>query len=213
MSSSIRPLLDKIERPIAKFLKDQGFEKRGRTFNREAEKGIIQVVNLQSGSYPIGNYVVPGIRESFYCRFAVNLGVGIEELWNASYPNSPIGSIWQDYNCTIRTRLGVLLHAMDHWWTISEEVTTTSNEIIDGLTTTAFPWFSLFDSRENIDINYTSAMAPAADLHKAVIAFFQDRNKGSELLQTYYDLPHPGHAAHKEYVYKLAESLGVKLKA
>ena len=163
--SSIKPLFDKIEKPIAIYLKGQGFVKKGRTFNRETEKGIIQVVNLQSGSYPIGDYVIPGIRESYYGKFTVNLGIGIDEVWRAGYPKNPIGPVWHEYHCTIRTRLGILLYSNDHWW----------------------------------------------NLDKALIIFFQDRDKGIHLLQKYYDQRHWNNPSHKEYVYELTESIGVKL--
>ena len=79
--NSIRPLLNAIEKPIAIFLKEQGFRKKGRTFNRETKKGIIQVINFQSGTFPIGNYEIPGFRESLYGKFTVNLGVAIVEIW------------------------------------------------------------------------------------------------------------------------------------
>src|SRR5258706_8566516 len=185
--SSIRPLLDKIEKPVAVYLKDQGFVKKGRTFNRETEKGIIQVVNLQSGSFPIGDYIIPGIRESNYGRFTVNLGIGVEEVWRVGYPYTPIGPVCHEYHCTIRTRLGDLLYSNDHWWDITNEAIETSLEIIDGLDGKALPWFKLFENRKKICKNFTSKMALRANLDKALIIFFQDKDRGIQLLQKYYD--------------------------
>ena len=213
--SSIRPLLDKIEKPIANYLKDQGFVKKGRTFNRETEKGIIQVVNLQSGSFPIGDYVIPGIRESYYGKFTVNLGIAIEEVWKLEHPYKQIeqGNLfWQESECTIRTRLGHLIYSEDHWWEIASEVLKISGEIIDGLNSKALSWFKLFESRKKICKNFTSKMALRANLDKALIIYFQDRVKGVQLLQKYYDQRYWNNLGHKDYVYKLTESMGVKLK-
>ena len=82
--------LNEIEKSVYSFLKPQGFKKKGRTFNRQTEKGLYQVINFQSGQFPIGgNYVIPGIHESFYGTFTINLGVCIEEIYNLAYPGKP----------------------------------------------------------------------------------------------------------------------------
>jgi hypothetical protein len=57
------------------------------------------------GQYPIGeNYVIPGIRESFYGRFTVNLGVLLPCVYEVENQKS-VPSFPQDYNCSIRERL------------------------------------------------------------------------------------------------------------
>ena len=209
--NSIRPLLNAIEKPIAIFLKEQGFRKKGRTFNRETEKGIIQVIHLQSGTFPIGNYEIPGFRESLYGKFTVNLGVAIDEIWRVSYPKFVKKDIWKEYDCTIRTRLSELLYGRDKWWEITNESQTTAQEITDGLSSKALPWFKRFESREKIVKNYTTKMALRADLDKALIVFFQDRLKGIEMMKEYCTARTPLNPGHKNYVYKLAASLGVNL--
>ena len=209
--SSIRPLLNAIEKPIAIFLKGQGFRKKGRSFNREAEKGIIQVVNLQSGTFPIGKYEIAGFRESFYGKFTVNLGVAIDEIWRVSYSKLVIKGIWQEYDCTIRTRLSELLYGRDQWWKITNDTEAVAHEITLGLSDKALPWFNQFDCREKILKNYTTEMAQRADLDKALIVFFQDRPKGIKMLQEYCTGQMHLNTGHQHYVYELAESLGVKL--
>jgi hypothetical protein len=70
--------LDDIQKALTAFLKPLGFKKKGRSYNRHVSDGLVQVVNLQMGQFPIGDYVIPGLRESHYGRFTVNLGVALE---------------------------------------------------------------------------------------------------------------------------------------
>src|ERR1700722_3483316 len=103
--------LNTIQTAIFQYLKPLGFRKKGRTFNRETEKGIVQVINLQSGQHPIGeHYIIPGIRESFYGRFTVNMGVLIEEVHNLNFPSKPF---YNEYHCQIRKRLPELSQGQD----------------------------------------------------------------------------------------------------
>src|SRR5574341_1083284 len=67
--------IEEVQKPVTEFLRATGFKKSGRTYNRVVDDGLIHVINFQMGQYPIGNYVIPGIRESGYGKFVVNLGV------------------------------------------------------------------------------------------------------------------------------------------
>ncbi|HMU11556.1 MAG TPA: DUF4304 domain-containing protein, partial [Ferruginibacter sp.] len=97
--------LDEVEKKVFATFKPIGFKKKGRTFNRETEKGIFQVINFQSGQYPIGqNYEVPGLRENLYGKFTVNLGVCVDSLFKFQYP-SENKTFYKEYECQIRTRL------------------------------------------------------------------------------------------------------------
>ncbi|HEX8313789.1 MAG TPA: DUF4304 domain-containing protein, partial [Flavisolibacter sp.] len=127
-SKSIKPALDRIERPVAKYLKGQGFEKKGRTYNRIVEQDLVQVINFQSGTFPIGQYEIPGIRESKYGTFTINFGVAIPEVYHVTSPKFPIPLFWKEYQCQIRERLGVLLYKKDHWWTITDDSENISKE-------------------------------------------------------------------------------------
>jgi hypothetical protein len=66
--------LDDIQKALTGFLKPVGFKKKGRTYNRQVGDSLVQVVNLQMGQFPIGDYAIPGLRESHHGRFTVNLG-------------------------------------------------------------------------------------------------------------------------------------------
>src|SRR4051794_47026 len=68
--------VDIVQTQVAAFLKPLGFRKKGRTHNRTTAAGLIHALDFQMGAYPIGaQYVISGIRENYYGRFTVNLGV------------------------------------------------------------------------------------------------------------------------------------------
>lgn len=73
-------------------LKEQGFRKRGNTFNRTTEPdGIIHVINFQMGAYkPPGTVEIPGLRPNLYGRFTVNLGIWLPGIAETGFdPPSP----------------------------------------------------------------------------------------------------------------------------
>lgn len=96
--------LDAIQQTASKRLKRLGFRKGGRSFNRLLDRGIVQVITFQMGEFPIGNYVIPGIRESLYGSFAVNLGVLLPCVYHADY-RFPLPKTIRDGHCSIRDRL------------------------------------------------------------------------------------------------------------
>ena len=128
--------LNEIQKEVFQYLKTLGFKKKGRTFNRQSENGVWQVINFQSGQFPVGdNYVIPGVRESFYGKFTVNLGVIVKEL---ALDKEKV--FFQEYDCQIRTRLCQLTKGEDVWWAITEDNANISNEIIKGLSQCHLFW-------------------------------------------------------------------------
>jgi len=206
--------LDSIQKEIFFFLKPLGFKKKGRTFNRQAEKGIFQVINIQSGKYEFGDkYVIPRLRENYYEKFTINLGVLIKEISELDSYYKP-KDIYQDYDCQIRTRLTHLTMKQDFWWTILDDnLQIISREIIEGLKSHGIQWFDTFENRDKICRNWgiVEDSSLRAKLDVALIVFYKDREKGSELIQNYYDNIH-NHNGHKKYVKELADKLDVELK-
>lgn len=206
--------LDSIQKDVHQYLKPLGFKKRGRTFNRETETGLFQVINFQSGQYPIGeNYEIPGIRESFYGKFTVNFGVCVEELYLIEFPKKS-QPFYQEYDCQIRERLETILNKTDSWWQIDSDSAKVSNMIIDGLKAKGFDWFDLFDSREKIIQNwgdYADANSPRAKLDIALIVQQTDKEKGAKLIQEYYDSVENDRKSHKEYVIDLAKRFDIEI--
>ena len=112
--------LDAIQMRLAPELKARGFRVRGRTFNRQSTDGLIQVVNIQMGSFdPPGTTYRLGLRENLYGRFTVNLGVYVPEV--ATIHGGGAAKDWvREYNCCIRARLGELgAEEADLWWSIA----------------------------------------------------------------------------------------------
>lgn len=206
--------LDSIQKAVHQYLKPLGFKKRGRTFNRETETGLFQVINIQSGQYPIGeNYEIPGIRESFYGKFTINFGVCVEELYLIEFPKKS-QPFYQDYDCQIRDRLETILYKTDSWWQIDSDSTRISNMIIDGLKAKGFEWFNLFDTREKIIQNwgdYADANSPRAKLDVALIVLQTDKIKGTKLIQEYFDSIENDRKPHKKYVIDLAKRFDIDI--
>jgi hypothetical protein len=142
--------LDEIQKPIAAALKQKGFRKAGRTFNRLSVGGLTHVVNFQMGQYPIGEYVIPGIREDFYGKFAINLGIvlpcirRIERRWEAK-------KVYQEYDCEIRQRLGSLAkNGHDVWWIIKPPLAAVASEVQNLLFEFGMPFLDHFSSYEDV---------------------------------------------------------------
>lgn len=208
----IKKYLDSIQADVFSFLKPLGFRKKGRTFNRQTEDGIFQVINLQSGRYEFGDkYVIPGLRENYYGKFTVNLGVLVKELYELDVHNKPT-DFYHEYNCQIRERLPHLTMSQDFWWTISSNTKQTATEIIEGLSNKGLNWLDTFDNREKICRTWGTDVTHArrAKLDVALIVLQTDKEKGKQLIQDYYDTIDL--KGHKEYVFELSKGLGVQLK-
>jgi hypothetical protein len=107
--------LDEIQKALTGFLKPLGFKKKGRTYNRQVGDGLVQAVNLQMGQYPIGDYVIPGLRESHYGRFTVNLGVALPAV-RALESGREFPVFVQEYEFDTRQRLTRLAFNEDAWF-------------------------------------------------------------------------------------------------
>ncbi len=132
-------------------MKSTGFRKRGRSFNRIVYDNIVHVLNFQAGQYPIGdNYVIPGLRESMYGNFAVNLGVYVPAV-AALEQIAPAPAFFQDYDCHIRERLGTLItEGNDIWWSATDSIQDTADRFPSLFDRYAIPFFSRFLTRDCI---------------------------------------------------------------
>ena len=205
--------LDNIQRDIYLFLKPLGFKKKGRTFNRQTEDGIYQIINIQSGRYEFGDkYVIPGFRENYYGKFTINLGVMVKEIYELESHNKP-KDIYQEYDCQIRERLPHLTIKQDHWWTISDDNNKTAKEVIEGLSSHGLNWLDNFVNRDNIcrNLGNLEGVSRRAKLDVALIEIHRDKAKAEKLFQDYYDNIEIK-IGHKEYVKRLANQVGVMLE-
>jgi hypothetical protein len=142
--------LDQIQLAMTGLLKPLGFKKSGRTYNRLAEDGLVHVVGFQMGEYPIGQYVIPGIRESFYGRFTVNLGVMLPAVRDMEYTSTSKTFI-QEYHCEIRSRLGALgFEGEDVWWDLDYRIAETGAKIVDAVRQTGIPFLDRFPDYRSV---------------------------------------------------------------
>jgi hypothetical protein len=210
-SADYKTVLDILQKEVFQFLKPIGFKKQGRTFNRTVDTGINQVINFQSGQFPLGDsYEIPGLRENLYGKFTINLGVCVSELYDILV-SGKTKTFFQEYDCQIRTRLPVLLYGKDQWWNLNDNINETSNEMITGLKTKGFAWLELFENREKICQNLTiqsEEYAPASKLKIALIILQTDKIKGARLLKEYYESL--DNKSHKDYVVNLAHRLNLE---
>lgn len=148
--SNVAATLDEIQKPINDALKARGFKKSGRTLNRVMPSGLVHVVNFQMGQFPIGEYVIPGIRESFYGKFAVNLGVVLPCVRRIEHNWEP-KKIYQEYDCEIRERLGSLAdEGRDFWWTIEPNFDGVADDVFRKLHDLGLPFLEKFNSYEDV---------------------------------------------------------------
>jgi Domain of unknown function (DUF4304) len=194
--------LDNIQNEIFQFLKPLGFKKKGRTFNRQTEDGIYQIINIQSGL----------VYSTLYGSFTINLGIMVKEIYELESYHKP-KDFYLEYECNIRKRLSNLINKNDLWWSISENIENTAKEIIEGIRVKGIEWLSALETREEIInnwVNMADSNSPRAKLDVAIIALTLDREKGSKLIKDYYHKI-KSKSPHKDYVKELAEKLGVKL--
>jgi len=218
-TSNYKKILDEIQKIIHADLKRKGFKKRGRTHNREVENGIIQVINFQMDKYPIGpNYEIPRLRESFWGKFTVNLGVYVEELFTA-FHNEEKKSFVQDYDCEIRTRLSHLTTQRDKWYLLDKAFPKIAEKILNGLFQEGQIWFDRFDKRDKIVSEFKNKkqveFSPREKLNGAIIQLQIDRTDGEQIFRDYYnslDYSIPRIKGHKEYISELGKKLKIDLK-
>ena len=142
--------LDIIQGVVGAYLKTLGFRKRGRTFNRLGEDRIVQVVNFWMGPYPIGKYVVPGLRENLYGTFSVNLGITLPCV-RRDADCRPEREFYQEYECHVRWRLPTAgRKAPEGWWPIEPPYQRLGSEIAMLLEKDGMPFIDQFTSYDKV---------------------------------------------------------------
>ena len=101
---------------VAPLLRAANFRKRRHCFNREAEDGIVHVLNFQMGAFqPPGTPDVPYWRRNLYGRFTINLGVYSPEMALDEQSSSWVN----ESDCQLRKRAGDFApDRHDIWWSL-----------------------------------------------------------------------------------------------
>lgn len=143
--------LDSIQNNISPLFKKEGFKKKGRTYNKQVEDGLVHVINFQMGEFPLGDsYVVPGLRENLYGKFAINLGVFIPNIAELEY-RYPTKSFVREYCCTIRKRLTEHSdNEKDQWFDITPDTTDISTRLMRLFELRGVPFLDQFSSLSDV---------------------------------------------------------------
>lgn len=210
--SAHRASMDRVQRALAPCLIDAGFKARGRTFNRRTSDGLVQVLRLWMGPFdPPGTEEVPGLRESLYGRFMVELGVYVPEV-DAFY-NGGTPAFVQDYHCCIRSRLARRGKTeKERWWPLTGEEFVV-NEVRERIRKDGLRFLERFRSRDSILREWPKhgvGMEEAARPSRIVAAFIRagrgEKAIARRLLEEQARSEIPGHA---EHVQELATHLGL----
>lgn len=205
--------LDEIQGSVSSILKPLAFRKRGRTYNRKTAE-LIHVINFQMGNYPVGDYVIPGIRESCYGQLAINLGVLIPCVYTVERQQS-VPAFCQDFNCTIRERVGTLSYGKDQWFDLTDDIKSLSAEVVRSINDVALPFLDQFtDFRSVLRFYYSRGVLPFQNHGRAtlVAAIIEDqvnnRETAEKLFSQAVTTNHKGFSSH---VFEIAKRLGYSI--
>jgi hypothetical protein len=130
-----------IEKIVYQGLKEYGFKKHGRTLHRFVSEDISQVINFQSGKPADG---MAGI-------FCVNLGIRVPECFEMEFNSSkPLKKYYHEYECNIRSRLGVVTSGKDIWYDLNKTPEKIGNIVLKQIKNDVIPVFDILCSREAI---------------------------------------------------------------
>jgi len=205
--------MDGLQAQLDPWLRESGFRKHGRTYNRETLEGLAHVISFQMGSFdPPGTTYIPGLRENLYGRFAVNIGIYVPEVAQHHGGGKP-KKVIHEYNCCIRSRLGHSDKIV--WWTVSRSEAL-AHEICRLLETEALPLFRQFERRDQILAEFGN-QADNTDLIAvprivcALILFEQGKREEAQRLLTLQARDHTRNPGHPAYVVGLARKLGIDI--
>ena len=132
---------DIIEKIVYVYLKPLGFRKYGRTLHRFVEGNISQVVHLQNGCPQKGVYGV----------LWVNLGIRVPESVERKFSIcEPVKKYYQEYECNIRTTLGMYVDGKDTRYNLKKNPNKIGNDIVARLEKYVMPVFDTLNSRDAI---------------------------------------------------------------
>jgi hypothetical protein len=180
VKSELAKKVDQIQSQVHGLLKGLGYRKKGRTFNRILDSGLVHVVNFQMGQS----------FQALYGCFAVNLGVFIPEV-HTTITGQDTPKFIQEYDCEIRQRLGCLLtpSGEDVWWDLTLDTEELSAAVLDSLTEHGLPYLGRFLSRDNIIQEWKAhdqniGLPPRAGLSIAIVLASQGQvDQAKHLLQ------------------------------
>ena len=133
--------VDMIEKIVHEYLKPLGFRKHGRTLHRYVDGDISQVVHFQNGCH------AKGIHNILW----VNLGIRVPECVERSFVTAePLKKYYHEYECNIRTTLGVLVDGKETSYDLKKDPAKIANDIVKRIKKYVLPVFDTLNSRDAI---------------------------------------------------------------
>jgi hypothetical protein len=201
VTSEYSKQLDTIQKLLEEPLKACGYRKRGRTYNRTCEPGLVHVVNFQSGIYT----------SSLYGEFTINFGIFVAEIYEAGKTvHAP--TFVQEYACAFRARIGEFGDPPGGgWWPVSSSPESVAEEVRDFLGL-GLAWLDRFITRSAV---LAAALAEPgvfkerrAALDGALMLVWRgDTRRALEIIDRYAEAARESHRPHYDYVRDLAERI------
>ncbi len=135
-SAAIRGV-DEVQAAVTPMMKAAGFRKRGRSYNRPADDGLIHVVSFRSRL------------RSLCGTLHVEYGVFIPEVYNFEN-NNPPPKFLQDYHCEIRQGLHIVISDDINGWSAVKDVGETARAFPTFFDVHVFPFFDRFFTRQAV---------------------------------------------------------------
>ena len=212
---------DAAQARLAAPMKSMGFRRQGRTYNRTASDGVIQVVNLQMWPAPLG--APDPVKERIlgpdrYGMLAVNLGIYVPEI--ARFHGYSEGRSVHDTKCAIRVRLETLL-GFDHFaWRLDRPPADIAEELLTPIRRDGIEFLDKWRSRNAIVdhwVEYNDAelrLTNVARLDVAIMRAAEGRlDLATDLLNEHIarvDGSRHNGRHHVAYVRELASKLGIQ---
>ena len=134
-------IVDEIEAAVYEYVKQYGFRKFGRTLHRFVSGDISQVIHFQTG-------MPTNINSGSFC---VNLGIRIPECSERTFlPKTEKKKYYHEYECTIRSRLGIVSDKQETWYDLHKKTDKIINSIIEEIAQYVLPAYEALSSREAI---------------------------------------------------------------
>ena len=195
--------LDHIQAETEKNLSMSGYCKRGRTFTRSLDSGLIHVINFQMG------------RRYLYGKFTINLGVCVPEIyrmiWDEDEPK------FVDHgDCEIKKRIGELVSPpKDLWWDLNKNPKKLSKKVVVHINIFGMPYLNQFISHDDIIQEWNEhgeniGLPPRAGLSIAILLANRGKHEQARslLIQEYKRKKDEPYA---EFVVDIAQRLGISL--
>ncbi|MBO5395976.1 MAG: DUF4304 domain-containing protein [Clostridia bacterium] len=176
-------IVDEIEAAVYECVKQYGFRKFGRTLHRFVSGDISQVIHFQSG---MPSHGMSGL-------LCVNLGIRIPECSERTFqPQAEKKKYYHEYECTIRSRLGIVSGKQETWYDLHKKTDKTIKSIIEEIDQYVLPAYEILNSRDAIlahrkDYPLLDNMDHLISLEECMIyGYLGNIEKAKQLFEEYY---------------------------